>query len=263
MATNSIPSSPGSSSLPSPPSSPQHRAREHVAHHAHHDPHAHGEMFESLPGSPLSITSSFPSGASSYVFSQSASSSPPYIAPHLLGEYIHSRHHTDSETDPLGLVIPSLTLPPLVASAGGESVAGNSTRHSDSSRGRGYRSHRSHHQSPYGETLGNLELFIFGRKGAGKTAVANTLVEGNDDIISSSGWDNSALMASTAWKDSRTRHGVQNVRIVEIDGFDDDDDQVGASNHGRSCAESMYRPQRCCSRCSGQSTSALKKWHLV
>jgi hypothetical protein len=175
----------------------------------------------------LSIASSFPSGASSYIFSHSASSSPPHIASGYgpRSDYNHSRQHTDSETDPLGLVIPSLTLPPLINSA--------EARYSDSSRSRPHRSHKNQ-ASPYGETLGNLELFIFGRKGAGKTAIANTLVNGNDDVVSVVGWDNGTLVASTTWKDGRARHGARNVKIVELEGFDDDDDQVrGSANPNR------------------------------
>lgn len=165
----------------------------------------------------MSIASSFPSGASSYIFSHSASSSPPHIA----HGYNYSRQHTDSETDPLGLVIPSLTLPPPINSA--------DARYSDSSRSRLHRSHRNH-SSPYGETLGNLELFIFGRKGAGKTAIANTLVDGNDEVVSVGGWDNGTLVASTTWKDGRARHGARNVKIIEVEGFEDDDDQVRGSD---------------------------------
>jgi predicted GTPase len=74
--------------------------------------------------------------------------------------------------------------------------------------------------------LGIVDLYIFGRKGAGKTAVANMLVDGNDDVVSSLGWDHNVLTASTAWKDARMRKGARNVRIIEIEGFDEDDDQV-------------------------------------
>jgi hypothetical protein len=164
------------------------------------------------------------------MFSHSASSSPPHIAPELLSEYAHSRHHTDSEHDPLGLVIPSLTLPPALSSDGGH---GNETgRQSDSSRGgiRGGKRHHSriHRHNPYGETLGNLELYIFGRKGAGKTAIANLLVDGNDDVISTAGWEGNTLTASTAWKNERLREGACNVRIIEVDGFDEEEDQASS-----------------------------------
>ena len=137
--------------------------------------------------------------------------------------------------DPLGLVIPSLSLPPPLSSssaAAAESGAGPTSASAESSvgrRGRGAQRaprHRAHHQSPYGETLGNLELFIFGRKGAGKTAIANMLVEGNDDVVSILGWEDDTLTASTAWKDARTRQGAGNVRITEVKGFDEEEDEV-------------------------------------
>jgi predicted GTPase len=77
--------------------------------------------------------------------------------------------------------------------------------------------------------LGTLDLFIFGRKGAGKTAVANMLVEGNDDVVSVLGWEDGTLTASTAWKDARTRRGARNVRITEAKGFDEEEDEVSSS----------------------------------
>jgi hypothetical protein len=179
-------------------------------------------------GSPLSIESSFPSGASSYMFFHSAESSPPHIDPDLLA---HGRHHgdTDEEVDPLGLVIPSLSLPPpLSAADSGNGPTSASAESSGGGRGGGQRAqhHRTHYQSPYGETLGTLELFIFGRKGAGKTAIANMLVEGNDDVVSVLGWEDGTLTASTAWKDARARRGARNVRITEVKGFDEEEDEV-------------------------------------
>ena len=221
-ATASIPSSPGSSSLPSPPTSPHQHAR-----HGYQPGDGYNVLTDSLPGSPLSIASSLPSGASSYMFSQSATSSPPYIDPSLLpgghagyagGEY-GSRNHTDSEHDPLGLVIPSLTLPPPVSSSEG------ATNSSSGRRKRGQHG-THHHQSAYGETLGSLELFIFGRRGSGKTAIANLLVDGNDDVISTAGWHNGTLTASTCLKDSHSKRGLRNIRITEVEGFDEEEDQV-------------------------------------
>lgn len=220
-ATASIPSSPGSSSLPSPPTSPQLHAR-----HGHYGPgDGHHGLADSLAGSPLSIASSIPSVSSSFMFSQSATSSPPYIDPSLLpgghagGEH-GSRNHTDSEHDPLGLVIPSLMLPPPVSSS--EGTTGSSRG------GRGHRGRHGahHHQSAYGETLGSLELFIFGRRGSGKTAIANLLVDGNDDVISTAGWHNGTLTASTCLRDSHSKRGLRNVRITEIEGFDEEEDQA-------------------------------------
>ncbi|KAG8851078.1 hypothetical protein FRB91_008502, partial [Serendipita sp. 411] len=119
--THSIPSSPGSSSLPSPPSSPpqHHQQLQQLQPHQHQHQHrsrqgqatqtqtqssyghnqaatvqgtqptqgAHNTQYDSLPESPaLSVASSFPSGASSYMFSQSATSSPPHLDPALLNE---------------------------------------------------------------------------------------------------------------------------------------------------------------------------------
>lgn len=166
------------------------------------------------------------------MFSHSASSSPPHIDPALLAEhgYRYNRHHTDEDTDPLGLVIPSLTLPPPLSA---ENSAGGANTSADSTGGGNGRVQRTRHrpqahQNPYGETLGSLELFIFGRKGSGKTAIANMLVEGNDDVVSVLGWDDAmgTLTASTAWKDARTRRGARNVRITEVRGFSEEEDTV-------------------------------------
>ncbi|KAG8829864.1 hypothetical protein FRC18_008931, partial [Serendipita sp. 400] len=207
---------------------------------------AHNTQYDSLPESPaLSVASSFPSGASSYMFSQSATSSPPHLDPALLNElgynvYAYtgrdSRHYTDSEHehhDPLGLVIPSLSLPPPVSSSEGT--------HSSNRRREGRDGHRSSRWSKqqrttaYGETLGNLELYVFGRKGIGKTTLANALIESNEDVVLKSDWKRlepsstgegdlegfSSLVASTAWLDSNARKGMSNVKIHELDGFEE------------------------------------------
>ena len=167
------------------------------------------------------------------MFSHSASSSPPHIDPALLAEhgYHYSRHHTDEDLDPLGLVIPSLTLPPPLSaenSAGGANASADSSGGGGNARAQRTRHRTQSHQSPYGETLGNLELFIFGRKGSGKTPIANLLVEGNDDVVSVLGWEDATgtLTASTAWKDARTRRGARNVHITEVKGFDEEEDTV-------------------------------------
>lgn len=78
----------------------------------------------------------------------------------------------------------------------------------------------------YGDTLGTLDLYIFGRKGAGKTAIGTMLVEGNEEVVSVDGWEANVLRASTRWKDASGKRGTRNIRITEVDGFDEEEDQV-------------------------------------
>ena len=151
----------------------------------------------SLPSSPISALPSppdSPSGGSvsslpsigSSFFYSSAAASPPHI--HATGEH---------EDHALRLVIPSLTLPAALP-----------------------------HPSPYGQTLGDLRLLILGRKGIGKTTLANLLLESNDDIVHVSGWERNVLTASTDWLDNDDNGGLEkfepalNVQITELPGYD-------------------------------------------
>lgn len=119
-------------------------------------------------------------------FYSSAAASPPHI------------HATEEPEDhALRLVIPSLTLPAALP-----------------------------HPSPYGQTLGDLRLLILGRKGIGKTTLANLLLESNDDIVHVSGWEANVLTASTDWLDHGDDSGLEkfepalNVQITELPGYD-------------------------------------------
>lgn len=152
----------------------------------------------SLPSSPISTLPSppdSPSGGSvsslpsvgSSFFYSSAAASPPHI---------HVAH--EPEDYALRLVIPSLTLPAAVP-----------------------------HPSPYGQTLGDLRLLILGKRGIGKTTLANLLLESNDDIIHVSGWDGNVLSASTDWLEHDDNNGLEgfglpalNVQITELPGYD-------------------------------------------
>jgi hypothetical protein len=151
----------------------------------------------SLPSSPISALPSppdSPSGGSvsslpsigSSFFYSSAAASPPHI------------HAADEPDDyALRLVIPSLTLPAALP-----------------------------HPSPYGQTLGDLRLLVLGRKGIGKTTLANLLLESNDDIVHVSGWEANVLTASTDWLDHEDNNGLEkfepalNVQITELSGYD-------------------------------------------
>lgn len=150
----------------------------------------------SLPSSPISALPSPPDSPSGSVsslpsvgssfFYSSAAASPPHI------------HAADEPEDyALRLVIPSLSLPPALP-----------------------------HPSPYGQTLGDLRLLILGRKGIGKTTLANLLLESNDDIVHVSGWEGHVLTASTDWLDHEDNNGSEkfepalNVQITELPGYD-------------------------------------------
>ncbi|KAG8802063.1 hypothetical protein FRC17_006493, partial [Serendipita sp. 399] len=88
----------------------------------------------------------------------------------------------------------------------------------------------------YGETLGNLELYVLGKKGIGKTTLINALLEGNEDIVAKSEWSHRELsasdaeldvmVASTTWLDIGAKKGMNNVKIHELDGFDDDGEKA-------------------------------------
>ena len=177
--------------LPSPPSSPHF-----------------GPISDSIPPSPSSLSSSFPSGASSYMFSLSGMTSHDNSPPHI---------HDD-----LSLVIPSLTLPSPLPQLSIEQ---------DNWRNQGTVRDKERAAAPttiYGETLGRLDLLVFGRKGAGKTALANTLVDANnEEIVVSDGWDRDRRVLSASTVTARhNSHQTSNVTITEVDGFDEEDNMV-------------------------------------
>ena len=122
----------------------------------------------------------------------------------------------------LSLVIPSLTLPPPLPQLSTEQ---------DNWRNQGTVRDKERAAAPatiYGETLGRLDLLVFGRKGAGKTALANTLVDANnEDIVINSGWDRDRRVLSAATVAARHGpHRTSNVTITEVDGFDEEDSMV-------------------------------------
>ena len=122
----------------------------------------------------------------------------------------------------LSLVIPSLTLPPPLPQLSTEQ---------DNWRNQGTVRDKERTAAPatiYGETLGRLDLLVFGRKGAGKTALANTLVDANnEDIVINSGWDRDRRVLSAATVAARHgHHRTSNVTITEVDGFDEEDSMV-------------------------------------
>jgi len=161
----------------------------------HSPPHVRSASLPSSPVSALPSPPDSPSGGSvsslqsigSSFFYSSAAASPPHI------------HAADEppEDYALRLVIPSLSLPAVLP-----------------------------HPSPYGQTLGDLNLLILGSNGIGKTTFANLLLESNDDIVHISGWEDNVLTASTDWLDREDNVGVegrepaQNVQITELPGYD-------------------------------------------
>jgi len=161
----------------------------------HSPPHVRSASLPSSPVSALPSPPDSPSGGSvsslqsigSSFFYSSAAASPPHI------------HAADEppEDYALRLVIPSLSLPAVLP-----------------------------HPSPYGQTLGDLNLLILGSNGIGKTTFANLLLESNDDIVHISGWEDNVLTASTDWLDHEDNVGVegrepaQNVQITELPGYD-------------------------------------------
>ena len=169
-----------------------------------------GPVTDSIPPSPSSLSSGFPSGASSYMFSLSRVTSHNNSPPHI---------HYD-----LSLVIPSLTLPPPLPQLSAEQ---------DNWRNQGTVRDKERAAAPttiYGETLGRLDLLVLGRKGAGKTALANTLVDANnEDIVINDGWDRGRRVLSAATVAARrSSHQTYNVTITEVDGFDEEDSMVSS-----------------------------------
>ena len=219
--------------LPSPPSSP-----------------LLGPVTDSIPPSPSSLSSSVPSGASSYIFSLSGMTSHNNSPPHL---------HYD-----LSLVIPSLTLPPPLPQLSTEQ---------DNWRNQGTvrdKERAAASATIYGETLGRLDLLVFGRKGAGKSALANTLVNANnDDIVINDGWNRDRRVLSAATMAARHGpHRTSNVTITEVDGFDEEDSMVCSCRtpvarfttlRQRADGVIIHRPQRFFNRCSPTSTGGLRK----
>jgi len=163
----------------------------------------------------------------------------------------------------LSLVIPSLTLPPPLPQLSTEQ---------DNWRDQGTVRSKERATAPatiYGETLGRLDLLVFGRKGAGKSALANTLVgANNEDIVINDGWDRNQRVLSAATV--ATRHGphrTSNVTITEVDGFDEEDSMVCSYRISvarfttlRQHADGaiIRRPQRSFSRCSLTSRGGLR-----
>ena len=151
----------------------------------------------SLPSSPISALPSPPDSPSG----GSVSSLPSVGSSFFYSSAAASPHHIhaaeESEDYALRLVIPSLTLPAALP-----------------------------HPSPYGQTLGDLRLLILGRRGIGKTTLANLLIESNDDIVHVSGWEGNVLTASTDWLDHEDNNGLEkyepalNVQITELPGYD-------------------------------------------
>lgn len=219
--------------LPSPPSSP-----------------LLGPVTDSIPPSPSSLSSGFPSGASSYMFSLSGVTSHNNSPPHI---------HYD-----LSLVIPSLTLPPPLPQLSTEQ---------DNWRNQGTIRDKERTAVPttiYGETLGRLDLLVFGRKGAGKTALANTLIDANnEDIVINDGWDRDRRVLSAATVATRhTSHQIYNVTITEVDGFDEEDSMVSSCRtpvaryttlRRRADGVIIRRPQRSFSRCSPTSRGGSRR----
>lgn len=139
----------------------------------------------------------------------------------LSGVTSHDNSPTHIPYD-LSLVIPSLTLPPPLPQLSTEQ---DNWRNQGTVRGR---ERVAAHATIYGETLGRLDLLVFGRKGAGKTALANTLVDANnEDIVISNGWDRDQRVLLTATVAARhSSHQTFNVTITEVDGFDEEDSMV-------------------------------------
>ena len=118
-----------------------------------------------------------------------------------------SGHDVPGQPPDTALVIPSLTLPSALP-----------------------------RPTAYGQTLGELSLLFVGPSGAGKTALAEFLVEA-DDVVDVGHWEDMpcqgrrarVLHASTDWIEERDAHGLErlegssNVRFIELDGFNSSD----------------------------------------
>ncbi|TFK52913.1 hypothetical protein OE88DRAFT_1733897 [Heliocybe sulcata] len=147
----------------------------------------------SAPPSPTDSVSSFPSVSSSFFFSSGPASPPPSDP-----EDLHGPHGSASTS---GLIIPSLTLPSALR-----------------------------RPTVYGQVLGELRVFVFGRQGVRKSRVAEMLVEGNEDLVDVDGVEEEGRArvwrASTDWVEHRDAHGLErieprrNVEVVMWPGYD-------------------------------------------
>ncbi|PCH36834.1 hypothetical protein WOLCODRAFT_134356 [Wolfiporia cocos MD-104 SS10] len=164
------------------------------------------------PGSPSGDSiSSLPSVSSSFLFS-SGPGSPPHSLHHPSPHHAHLDADAELHDSTQGLIIPSLALP---------SPARRPT--------------------PYGQMLGDLRLLVLAPRHAASssTALVNSLLEENEDIVDLGSWEEEVcedlpaaaiLRASTDWVEHRDAHGLErteparNVEIVELPGYDPLDD---------------------------------------
>jgi hypothetical protein len=141
-----------------------------------------------LPSPPDSpdSISSSPSLSSSFFFS-SAAASPP-----------HSHAHIEQDRElAQGLIIPSLTLPAALRQP-----------------------------TPYGKTVGDLRILVFGSADPGGSSIADVLLEDNEDIVdvgpSEVTHNGDVIRASTDWAEHRDAHGLEkfepthNVEILDV-----------------------------------------------
>jgi hypothetical protein len=144
----------------------------------------------SPPDSPSSgSVSSFPSVSSSFFFSSTAPSPPQSQPPSG-----HLRELTE------GLIIPSLTLPSALR-----------------------------RPTAYGQTIGDLRIVVLGNQGAGKTFLANLLLEDNEAVVDFGTWENTehgkVLYASTDWIEHSDAHGLEkyeptrNIEVIELSSY--------------------------------------------
>ena len=61
-----------------------------------------------------------------------------------------------------------------------------------------------------------------GRHGAGKTAMASHMLEGNDYITDVGVWTSDGVLSASSLNDARSR----NIKIVELPGFDEERGEV-------------------------------------
>ncbi|KAG8926211.1 hypothetical protein FRC03_007172 [Tulasnella sp. 419] len=124
------------------------------------------------------------------------------------------------------LVIPSILLPSSLLYANGQHS------NTDESNKPG---------TVYGETLGNLNLLVTGKRGCGKLLVSEGLVVGNKDVLDIGTWESAAqtadrdeleedseggriLLASTKPSNNTANSAPHNVKIQTTPGWDDSDE---------------------------------------